>query len=291
MGGRLLRRRSRCSGMAYLTCRFIRCLKAEEARPRPVGPRDLLGDRRERGMRTPAIFEAILGHGHDIGLIPPFPHQPCPRPKSRARIGPYTAGLGELLGQPPKPPTSGVGQVAMGIFLDAVGDAPNQEIAAEATWWRRLMPTPPRLPKRCQIHLLDLGDLRCQPGHSIRPARRNGSSPPRPSSGRPRSSASGVRSAPLGRCAAAIRSLSGVAQMDAPLSRRSSLSTVSILVGRFRLVVLGWFGLRRLVAMLASLGPAPRPSRRCHQPKPGLRLGGPGMWGEEARRTSPHVRQ
>ena len=34
----------------------------------------------------------------------------------------------------------------MGFLLDAVGDAPDKEITTEAAWWRRLMPTPPRLP-------------------------------------------------------------------------------------------------------------------------------------------------
>ena len=49
--------------------------------------------------------------------------------------------------------------------------APDEKIAAQAAppWWRRLVPTPPRLPKRCQIHLLDLDDLRCQPGHYYSP--------------------------------------------------------------------------------------------------------------------------
>src|SRR5829696_9191409 len=51
----------------------------EEARARPVGPGDLLGDRGQRSPGLPSPCEAVLEHEHVMARALPFAHEPRTR--------------------------------------------------------------------------------------------------------------------------------------------------------------------------------------------------------------------
>src|SRR5215207_6090057 len=57
----------------------FRPAEPEEARARPVGPGDLLGDRGQRSPRLPSPSKAVLEHEHVMALALPFANEPGPR--------------------------------------------------------------------------------------------------------------------------------------------------------------------------------------------------------------------
>ena len=78
------------------------------------------------------IVETAFGCSDDIGPALPVAHQPragahrCP-----LLIWGDAAGLGKGLGQGPKAPLRGLGEPTVGLFLKPVGDAPDEQVAAE----------------------------------------------------------------------------------------------------------------------------------------------------------------
>src|SRR5262245_44211520 len=71
--------------------------ETEEARTRPMGPCNLLGDLREGRVACPGIFKAVLRHGDGVRAALPFAHEPSTWLQSKARIwGNPTHGLEHL---------------------------------------------------------------------------------------------------------------------------------------------------------------------------------------------------
>src|SRR5438093_1505913 len=112
--------------------------QAEKGRPRPAGTGNQPGYLRERAVMLAAVAHAMLEHGHVIGDAVPLPDQ-------------YRSGLGledrdRRHGWPIATPTSGLCQPPSGRptqpakrgFLEAIGQRPQEETAAQPG--RRLAP-------------------------------------------------------------------------------------------------------------------------------------------------------
>src|ERR1700751_3477318 len=60
--------------------------EAKEARPRPMGAGDLLGDLGERRITRAGIFEALFRHCDRVRAATPFTHQPSAGLQAEAGI-------------------------------------------------------------------------------------------------------------------------------------------------------------------------------------------------------------
>ena len=104
-----------------------------------MGASDALGDCAQGSIGLAIIVEAVFGRGDEIGPALPFTHQPGSGAHSYPMRRGDAAGFGEGLGQSPKPPSRGVVQAAMRLFLEPVGNAPGQQVTAEPLGRRHLV--------------------------------------------------------------------------------------------------------------------------------------------------------
>ena len=147
-----------------------RSLNAEEAGAGPMGAGDTPGDTAQGTIQLTGVLEASFGDGDHVGSAAPLPHQPRARAQPRTPPGGHTAGLGEGLGQCPKAALGGLAQATVGVFLQLVGDAPDQQIAAEPPGLGCLVKTPPFITQRGQLYRPKRRDPLLKGGHLIGPA-------------------------------------------------------------------------------------------------------------------------
>ena len=135
-----------------------------------MGAGDTPGDTAQGAIQLTGVLEASFGDGDHVGSTAPLPHQPRARAQPRTPPGGHTAGLGEGLGQCPKAALGGLAQATVGVFLQLVGDAPDQQIAAEPPGRGCLVKTPPFITQRGQLYRPKRRDPLLQGGHLIGPA-------------------------------------------------------------------------------------------------------------------------
>ena len=95
---------------------------------------DRVGDLRQRRIGLAVIFKAVLRRLDRMCPAAPFPHQPRSRSEVRTIIGLYASVRLQHLGQCQKFPPRRLAEAAMGQFLEAIGDAADQEVTAQP--WR-----------------------------------------------------------------------------------------------------------------------------------------------------------
>ena len=95
------------------------------------------------------MIEAVLRHLDRMCPAATFPYQPRSRSEVRVVIGLYASVRLQHLGQCQKLPPRHLAEAAMGQFLDAIGDAADQEVTAQPRRLAAIQPTPLRAQLRC----------------------------------------------------------------------------------------------------------------------------------------------
>ena len=132
--------------------------------------RDALGDSGQGTIGLSVVIEAAFRRGDDMGAASPFAHQPCAGAHLGAVVGGDPTGLGEGLGQDPKPPPRRLGEPSVDLFLELIGDSAHQQVTAESPGRGRPVMAPPCIAQRRRVHLLDLGHPGLDRRHLVAPS-------------------------------------------------------------------------------------------------------------------------
>src|SRR4051794_40822060 len=105
-------------------------LQAKEDRARPAGPGDRPGDLGQRAIARLLPDKAVIADQDLMGMPLPFPYEPRtglePGNDSQSRL----AAPAGLLGDVAQPALRFGSEPAQRLFLQAVGDGANQQLAA-----------------------------------------------------------------------------------------------------------------------------------------------------------------
>src|SRR5215203_2467271 len=110
--------------------RFRRA-EPEEARARPVGPGDLLGDRGQRSPGLPSPCEAVLEHEHVMARALPFAHEPRTGLERAGARWREVSGAVHRLTEFGEAPLHGRADPAKGLLLQLPRDPQLQDLAAD----------------------------------------------------------------------------------------------------------------------------------------------------------------
>src|ERR1700730_17731102 len=118
----------------------------EEPGPRPMSPGDPLGNHGQRPIPLAVVFEPVLAHEDGMGVSAPLPHQGRAGLQHSAGIERTSASL-ELSRQNPQAALQGAGWTALGALLQVIGEASDDQIAADAQRRSGVMQCPPDMPQ------------------------------------------------------------------------------------------------------------------------------------------------